>query len=153
MTGEKVQIFRAISSWCAAIQIGRPGGDIQRAVEESFSGCGFGPALNPGHLITYDEWLGSPVRPGRAEHRASGMVMQCDIIPTPLPPGQAINCEDALALAGASLRAELRTAYPLALAAEQPVCRLSGWRTSGSVQSAGSWNTLSSHEGQARLPV
>ena len=42
----------------------------------------------------------------------SGMAMQCDIIPTPLPPGRTINCEDSLAIADEALRAELAEKFP-----------------------------------------
>jgi hypothetical protein len=35
------------------------------------------------------------------------MALQCDIIPTPLPPGTALNCEDSIVLADAALRDEL----------------------------------------------
>jgi len=66
----------------------------------------------PGHLTSFDEWVHSPVRPGSREKIASGMVFQSDIIPTPLPAGRALNCEDTVAFADAALRAEMRAAYP-----------------------------------------
>ena len=68
--------------------------------------------LNPGHLIGADEWMHSPIRLGSGEDLASGMVLQCDIIPTPLPSGTALNCEDTVALADAGLRQELAREYP-----------------------------------------
>ena len=40
------------------------------------------------------------------------MVFQVDIIPTPLPAGKQMNCEDTVAIADASLRAELSTRFP-----------------------------------------
>ena len=43
---------------------------------------------------------------------ASGMVLQCDIIPTPLPYGTALNCEDTVALADGALRDELSRDFP-----------------------------------------
>jgi len=42
----------------------------------------------------------------------SGMLFQCDIIPTPLPDGYALNCEDTVAVADAALRATLAAEYP-----------------------------------------
>jgi hypothetical protein len=68
--------------------------------------------LNPGHLIGADEWLHSPIRSGSRELLASGMVLQCDIIPTPLPAGTVLNCEDSVALADGALRDELARAFP-----------------------------------------
>jgi hypothetical protein len=46
----------------------------------------------------------------------SGMALQCDVIPSPLPPGKALNCEDGIALADEELRSELARAYPAAWA-------------------------------------
>jgi hypothetical protein len=69
-------------------------------------------ALNPGHLTSFDEWVSSPIRPGSTDKLRSGMVLQSDIIPTPVPDGYLINCEDTLAVADASLRAELKARYP-----------------------------------------
>jgi hypothetical protein len=40
------------------------------------------------------------------------MAMQCDIIPTPLPPSRAINAEDSLAIGDESIRAELAERFP-----------------------------------------
>jgi hypothetical protein len=40
------------------------------------------------------------------------MVLQCDIIPTPLPSGTALNCEDTVALADEELRAEIADRHP-----------------------------------------
>ncbi len=40
------------------------------------------------------------------------MLLQSDIIPTPVPQGWLMNCEDTLAVADAGLRAELKAGYP-----------------------------------------
>jgi hypothetical protein len=40
------------------------------------------------------------------------MAFQVDIIPTPMPAGQALNCEDAVVFADAELRAALKTRHP-----------------------------------------
>ncbi|MDQ3785529.1 MAG: Xaa-Pro aminopeptidase, partial [Actinomycetota bacterium] len=42
----------------------------------------------------------------------SGMLFQCDIIPSPLPAGYALNCEDTIAVADQGLRAEIASGYP-----------------------------------------
>ena len=106
--------FAAIASWYQTLGIGVAGGALHDAVLAALDGAGasFRPLLNPGHLISYEEWTHSPVRPGSEEALASGMVLQCDIIPAPLPPGTALNCEDTVALADDALRAELARDYP-----------------------------------------
>ena len=71
-------------------------------------------ALNPGHLTGHDEWIHTPIRPGSAERIASGMPFQVDIIPTPLPAGWALNCEDGVVFADDSLSAELKARHPAA---------------------------------------
>jgi len=104
--------FGAVASWYGAMRIGVSGGEVFSTVHQAFAGSTLRPALNPGHLTSYDEWLHSPIRPQSAEKVVSGMVFQCDIIPTPLPLGQLMNCEDTVAVADASLRAAIRAAYP-----------------------------------------
>jgi hypothetical protein len=104
--------FGAICTWYEQMQIGATGGAVHAAVLASLEGAPFSSALNPGHLTSLDEWTHSPMRPGSTEPILSGMVFQADIIPTPLPAGTALNCEDTVAVADAALQAELRSAYP-----------------------------------------
>ena len=148
--------FRAIATWHQTLRIGISGGEVFQAVHQAFGASPLRPALNPGHLTSFDEWVHSPIRPDSGETIRSGMVFQCDIIPTPLPPGQLMNCEDTVAVADASLRAEIRASYPELWARTQQrrqfireaigiqlaeellpltdatayLCRPSGWRTS-----------------------
>ena len=104
--------FGAVASWWETIGVGVTGGAVEAAVMSALSGASFRPMLNPGHLISYDEWVHSPMRPGSVEALTSGMVLQCDIIPTPLPPGRALNCEDTAALADRALRDQLAQDHP-----------------------------------------
>lgn len=104
--------YRAIAAWWGALRIGATGGAIHDAVMGALAGAAFRPALNPGHLIAIDEWTHTPIRPGSQEQIASGMVFQCDIIPTPMPDGTTLNCEDTVAVADATLRAEIAASYP-----------------------------------------
>jgi hypothetical protein len=104
--------FSAIATWYAALRLGAPGGTIHDAVAGAFAGVPFGSLLNPGHLISLDEWVHSPIRPGSGDRIASGMALQCDIIPFPLRPGWAINCEDTLAVADSALREEIASSHP-----------------------------------------
>ena len=106
--------FLAQAAWYASVGIGVTGGEVFAAVESALTeaGAAFRPMLNPGHLISYDEWVHSPIERGSAAPLASGMALQCDIIPTPLPPGAALNCEDAVVLADEALRAEIAARHP-----------------------------------------
>ncbi len=106
--------YAAIASWYATMRVGVTGGEVHAAVHDALAAAGanFKPMLNPGHQISYDEWVHSPIRPGSDERIASGMLFQCDIIPTPLPVGTALNCEDTIALADTSLRDELARDHP-----------------------------------------
>ncbi|MDP9354303.1 MAG: M24 family metallopeptidase [Chloroflexota bacterium] len=108
--------YAAIASWYATMRVGVTGGEVHAAVHDTLAeaGADFRPMLNPGpgHQISYDEWLHSPIRAGSDERIASGMIFQCDIIPTPLPAGTALNCEDTVAVADASLRDELARDHP-----------------------------------------
>ena len=104
--------FAAIATWWQTMRIGVTGGELYQSVIECFRAAKFRPALNPGHLISFDEWVHSPIRPHSQERIRSGMVFQCDIIPAPLPPGQVLNCEDTCAIADAELRATLEANFP-----------------------------------------
>ena len=44
------------------------------------------------------------------------MPFQVDVIPTPMPRGTALNCEDGVVLADAALRGQLRASHPEVLA-------------------------------------
>ena len=103
--------FRVVLTWYGAVRLGASGRDIFQAVDQAFAGSGMHSALNPGHLTSYEEWLSSPIRPDSDEKILSGMVLQSDIIPTPLSQGWLMNCEDTVAVADASLRAEIKAGY------------------------------------------
>jgi len=104
--------YRAIATWHQAMRLEITGREIFQAIAQAFAGSSLHSSLNPGHLTSFDEWLSSPVRPDSDERIRSGMVFQCDIIPAPLLPGQLINCEDTVAIADATLRAEIQAKYP-----------------------------------------
>ncbi len=106
--------FLAQAAWYATVGIGVTGGEVFAVVDNALSGAGatFRPALNPGHLISYDEWVNSPIERDSTIPLASGMALQCDIIPTPLPAGTALNCEDSIVLADETLRDEIATRHP-----------------------------------------
>jgi hypothetical protein len=104
--------FAAIVTWWQTLRLGVTGGAIYAAVDTALAGATWRPALNPGHLISLDEWTHTPIREHSADALASGMALQCDIIPAPMPNGWGLNCEDGLVLADAQLRAELAAGHP-----------------------------------------
>lgn len=104
--------FDALVTWYETANIGTTGGDLHDAVVNKLAEANLKSALNPGHLVSYDEWSHSPVRPGSTEALASGMVFQVDVIPGPMPAGKALNSEDAVAIADATLRADLAAKHP-----------------------------------------
>lgn len=104
--------FAGLLAWYEAVDIGVEGGTIDARVREVLGESGLDSVLNPGHLVGHDEWMHSPVAPGSTVPLASGMPFQVDIIPAPVPQGKALNCEDAVTLADADLRAELAALYP-----------------------------------------
>ncbi len=104
--------FNAIATWWQTLRIGVSGGEVHAAVHASLAGVAWQPALNPGHLISIDEWTHTPIRPDSGDKLASGMALQCDIIPAPMPNGWGLNCEDGLALGDAQMRADLAANFP-----------------------------------------
>ncbi len=104
--------FAGLVAWYETAEIDVSGGALFEAVTNRLAEGGLRSALNPGHLGGHEEWSHSPVRPGSRERLRSGMVFQVDVIPTPLPGGQALNNEDAVVFAGESLRAELALKHP-----------------------------------------
>jgi Xaa-Pro aminopeptidase len=104
--------FASIVTWWQSIGIGVTGGEIHETIHTGLADAPFKPALNPGHLGSFDEWVHSPIRPGSEEQLASGMVFQCDIIPSPLPDSRGLNCEDTVAIADEALREEIARDFP-----------------------------------------
>jgi len=104
--------FGAIATWYASVRLGVTGGEVHERVTRAFDGAGFGSMLNPGHQLSIEEWLHTAIRPGSTDPITSGNAYQVDIIPSPLAPGEALNCEDTVAIADAALRAELAERHP-----------------------------------------
>jgi hypothetical protein len=102
-----VAYFGGLVAWYEAADIGVAGEDVFTAVATALARGDLSSALNPGHLTGHDEWIHTPIREGSMERIASGMPFQVDIIPTPLPTGWALNCEDGVVFADPALRAAL----------------------------------------------
>lgn len=104
--------FETILAWYEAADIGVTGGRLYDVADEGLARQGLKSALNPGHLLSHDEWMNTPVRQGSAERLLSGMPFQVDIIPVPMLDGQTLNCEDAIVFADEALREELKARHP-----------------------------------------
>ncbi len=104
--------FEAAVAWYETIGIGVAGGAVYDAVMSRVGDPFFGIGLNPGHLIHLDEWLHSPIRKHSAMKFASGMALQCDIIPATGTDYFTSNIEDGIALADSVMRAEFKSKYP-----------------------------------------
>ena len=103
--------FLALSDWFGLLQLGRPGGDLDRLIRTRLPHDKFGIELNAGHLIHWDEWTSSPVFPDSTVRLHSGMALQSDVIPSS-PAYYSTRMEDTYVLADAALRAALKKAYP-----------------------------------------
>jgi hypothetical protein len=104
--------FRGLAAWYEAADIGVAGGAVYSKVDEVLGRAGLRPALNPGHLVGYDEWSNTPIRIDGKDTIASGMPFQIDVIPVPQRTGQALNCEDTVVFADASLQQEIKKRHP-----------------------------------------
>ena len=104
--------FAAVVEWYEAMHIGQTGGVLQEIVDHHLGDPFFGIFLNPGHQISLDEWVNSPVAPGSTIELRSGMAFQVDIIPATGTRYFTTNIEDGIALADEPLRAEFATRYP-----------------------------------------
>jgi len=104
--------FEAVAEWYEALAVGTPGGTLQAIIDRRLGDPFFGIFLNPGHLLHLDEWVASPVWPGSTVPLRSGSAMQVDIIPATGTQWFTSNIEDGIALADATLRAELAERFP-----------------------------------------
>jgi hypothetical protein len=104
--------FACAAEWYETIGIGVTGDELYSVASRHLSDPFFGVHLNPGHFIHLDEWPSSPVYAGSAVALQSGMALQLDIIPATGTVYHTSNIEDGVALADASLRAELASRYP-----------------------------------------
>jgi hypothetical protein len=104
--------FEAVAAWYEAIGIGVAGGAVYDAVMSRLGDPFYGIGLNPGHLIHLDEWVNSPIRKSSDVKLASGMVLQCDIIPATGTEYFTTNIEDGIALADDALRKEFASRNP-----------------------------------------
>ncbi|MEX1169141.1 MAG: hypothetical protein WEE50_03255 [Chloroflexota bacterium] len=106
--------FEAVAEWYEALRIGQTGGALQSIVDRHLGDPFFGIFLNPGHQISLDEWVSSPIWPGSTVELRSGMALQVDIIPATGTDYFTTNIEDGVALADEVLRGEFAVRFPAA---------------------------------------
>jgi Xaa-Pro aminopeptidase len=104
--------FDAVAEWYRTLRIGQTGGALQEVIDRHLGDPFFGIFLNPGHQLSLDEWVNSPIARGSGIELRSGMVFQVDIIPATGTEYFTTNIEDGVALADPSLRAALAAGYP-----------------------------------------
>jgi hypothetical protein len=104
--------FEAVAEWYGALHVGQSGGTLQEVVDRRLGDPFFGIFLNPGHQISLDEWVNSPIFPGSTIELRSGMAFQVDVIPATGTEYFTTNIEDGIALADDSLRAAFAERYP-----------------------------------------
>jgi hypothetical protein len=104
--------FAGLIAWYETADIGIAGGEIFAATTDALARAGLRSSLNPGHLTGHDEWTHTPIRPQSPETIDSGMAVQVDVIPVPMRPGRALNCEDGIVFADERLRADLAERHP-----------------------------------------
>ncbi len=104
--------FGAVAAWYEALHVGQAAGRLQEIIDGRLGDPFFGIFLNPGHQIHLDEWVASPISRGSTIPLRSGMAFQVDIIPATGSRWFTSNIEDGIALADATLRAELAARYP-----------------------------------------
>ncbi|NLV74078.1 MAG: M24 family metallopeptidase [Chloroflexi bacterium] len=101
----------AMGEWFRALKIGATGGAVQQVIDALLPDDIFHIELNAGHLIHYDEWLSSPIKPGSEIPLRSGMVIQSDVIPSSSD-YFSTRMEDGYLLADNALQSELSSRYP-----------------------------------------
>ena len=69
------------------------------------------PDLPPALTLPVDEWMSSPIYEGPTEPLASGMAIQCDVIPGH-PVWGSTRMEDGYVIGDAALRADLAVKFP-----------------------------------------
>jgi Xaa-Pro aminopeptidase len=104
--------FGAIAEWYGALRVGQAGGVLHEIIARRLADPFFGIFLNPGHQISLDEWVNSPIAAGSTTELRSGMYLQVDVIPATGTEYFTSNIEDGVGLGDETLRAEIAARYP-----------------------------------------
>ncbi|MGX7149842.1 M24 family metallopeptidase [Enterococcus ureasiticus] len=103
--------YQAVTTWLETIKIGMPGNELYQMIETVFPQADYHWHLNPGHLVSDEEWMSSPIYAGSKERLKSGMILQIDIIPS-VAGYTGVSAEECVALADENLQKQIREDYP-----------------------------------------
>ncbi|WP_271492410.1 M24 family metallopeptidase [Enterococcus sp. 5H] len=103
--------YKAVATWLETIKIGMAGDELYQTIELVFPKTNYHWHLNPGHLVSDEEWMSSPIYAGSNEKLKSGMILQIDIIPS-IAGYTGVSAEECVALADEKLQNQLQTEYP-----------------------------------------
>ncbi|OJG75041.1 hypothetical protein RV12_GL002086 [Enterococcus quebecensis] len=103
--------YQAVVAWLETIKINMKGKELYQIIETVFPKETYHWYLNPGHLVSDEEWMSSPIYDDSEETLKSGMILQIDIIPS-VPRYTGVSAEECVALADASLQEQLKIEYP-----------------------------------------
>lgn len=103
--------YKAVATWLETIKIGMAGDELYQTIESVFPKTNYHWHLNPGHLVSDEEWMSSPIYAGSNEKLKSGMILQIDIIPS-IAGYTGVSAEECVALADEKLQHQLQTEYP-----------------------------------------
>ena len=106
-----IPYYQTLVYWLENIQIGMSGGTFYEYIESIYPKEIYHWHLNPGHLVSDEEWMSSPIYPGSLEKLQSGMLLQIDIIPS-MEGYTGVSAEDCIALADKELRNNIKESYP-----------------------------------------
>ncbi|MFD1385278.1 M24 family metallopeptidase [Oceanobacillus oncorhynchi subsp. oncorhynchi] len=103
--------YTAITAWLENIQVGMPGGEMYKLMNQVLPQEEYHWGLCPGHLTADEEWLASPIYEHSEEVIKSGMIFQTDIIPR-VAGYDGVSAESTVAIADDALKKEIRDHYP-----------------------------------------
>ena len=103
--------YAAAVAWFENIRIGVTGTEMYELIEELLPKENYDWHLNPGHYVSSDEWMASPIYRGSSIDFKSGNMFQMDII-VPVAGYGSAYAEDGVALADENLRQEIAEKYP-----------------------------------------
>ncbi|MEI5993926.1 M24 family metallopeptidase [Candidatus Enterococcus mansonii] len=103
--------YQAVTTWLETIKIGMQGKELYQTIHSVFPKEHYHWHLNPGHLVSDEEWMSSPIYAESEEVLKSGMILQIDIIPS-VAGYTGVSGEECVALADANLQKQLKETYP-----------------------------------------
>ncbi|MFD2308437.1 M24 family metallopeptidase [Enterococcus termitis] len=103
--------YNAVAEWLETIHIGMQGHELYDTIESVFPKEKYHWHLNPGHLVSDEEWMSSPIYADSTETIKSGMIFQIDIIPS-IKGYTGVSAEECVAIADTQLQKEIKEQYP-----------------------------------------